>query len=297
MRARGSSAIRIPVGSAVPDGPTAVRITRASLSAQRRRARAIPHAVALGHPGWQARRVVGERATRADGRSRPQHTLADVLPALLGALGEAQTGPEPRLDIAPASAVALLLIDGLGSELLRQYAADAPFLASLPDAGPLRTGFPSSTSISLTSLGTGLPPGAHGMVGISFRVAPGELMDSLRWTTHAGAGRSADLRERFPPETYQPEATLFQRAEAAGIAVRVVSQQIFLGSGLTRAALRGGEFRGASALGDLAAEVISGVTAGSATATTPIWIRWATCVGPGRWPGDCSWPRSTGSRR
>jgi len=186
--------------------------------------------------------------------------LADVLPALLGALGEARTGPAPRLDIAPVTAAALLLIDGLGSQLLRRYASDAPFLASLPDAGPLRTGFPSSTSISLTSLGTGLPPGAHGMVGISFRTAPDQLLDSLRWTTHAAAGRPVDLRERFPPEILQPVSTLFEQAAAAGIAVRVVSQQIFRGSGLTRAALRGGEFRGASALGDLAAEVISGIT-------------------------------------
>ena len=183
--------------------------------------------------------------------------LADVFPALLRALGE--PGPEPDLEIAPVGAAALLLVDGLGSQLLREYAADAPFLAGLPDAGPLRTGFPSSTSISLASLGTGLPPGAHGMVGISFRAGPGELLDSLHWTSH-GTGRPRDLRERFPPEAVQAERTVFERAAAAGIEVRVVSQQIFAGSGLTRAALRGGEFRGTRALGDLAAEMIDAVT-------------------------------------
>jgi Type I phosphodiesterase / nucleotide pyrophosphatase len=189
-------------------------------------------------------------------------TLADVFPALLRALGEPDAGhdePPPRPDLAPVRAAALLLVDGLGSELLRAHATDAPFLASLPDAGPLRTGFPSSTSISLASLGTGLPPGAHGMVGISFRTGPDELLDSLHWTT-LGRGRPADLRERFPPETVQPAPTVFERAAAAGIAVRVVSQQAFAGSGLTRAALRGGEFRGTRALGDLAAEIIEAVT-------------------------------------
>lgn len=181
-----------------------------------------------------------------------RRTLAEVLPALLSALGMA--GPPPALIVEPVRAAALLLIDGLGAELLRAHAADAPFLAGLPDIGPLTVGFPSSTSISLTSLGTGLPPGAHGMVGISFR-ADGELLDSLHWTTH-GHGRAVDLREQLPPEQIQPQPTAFERAVAAGIGVTVVSQRQFAGSGLTRAALRGGRFRGVHAFGDLAAEVI-----------------------------------------
>ena len=153
----------------------------------------------------------------------------------------------------------MLLVDGLGSELLRRHAADAPFLAGLPDAGPLTVGFPSSTSTSLTSLGTGLPPGAHGMVGISFRVEPAELLDSLRWTAH-GTRRATDLRTRLPPEEVQPMPTALERAAADGVHVTVVSARMFRGSGLTRAALRGGRFRGVHALGDLAAEMITALT-------------------------------------
>lgn len=180
-------------------------------------------------------------------------SLAEVLPALLRALGL----PEPASDLVvePARAAALLLIDGLGRELLDAHAADAPYLSSMADAGPVTVGFPSSTSISLTSIGTGLPPGAHGVLGISFRVA-GELLDSLKWTSH-GAGEAADLRESLVPEQVQPSPTAFERAEAAGIGVTVVSQRVFRGSGLTRAALRGGRFRGTHALGDLAAEVLA----------------------------------------
>ena len=206
--------------------------------------------------------MAGSVLVTVGGASRARSTLADVLPALLHALGE--PGPhrgdeEPRLVIAPARAAALLLVDGLGSQQLREHATEAPFLSALPDAGPLRTGFPSSTSVSLASLGTGLPPGAHGMVGISFRAGPGELLDSLHWSTY-GPGKQRDLRERFPPELLQPQPTLFERAAAAGVTVRVVSQQAFAGSGLTRATLRGGEFRGTRALGDLAAEMIDAVT-------------------------------------
>jgi Type I phosphodiesterase / nucleotide pyrophosphatase len=124
------------------------------------------------------------------------------------------------------------------------------------DAGPLTVGFPSSTAVSLSSLGTGLPPGAHGMLGTSFRVGDVQLLDALHWTTH-GEPEETDLREQQPPERVQPMATVFERAEAAGIDVTIVSQRAFRGSGLTRAALRGGRFRGTHAIGDLAAEVIA----------------------------------------
>lgn len=180
-------------------------------------------------------------------------SLAEVLPALLAALGAA--GPAPAVPIEPARAAALLLVDGLGAELLAAHSADAPFLAGLTDAGPLTVGFPSSTVISLASLGTGLPPGAHGMVGTSFRVEA-EVLDALRWS--AGA---TDMRERQPPEEVQPARTVFERAEAMGVGVTVVSKREFRGSGLTRAALRGGEFRGTHALGDLAAEVVTALSA------------------------------------
>ena len=97
------------------------------------------------------------------------------------------------------------------------------------------------------------------MVGISFRAGPASCWTACTGPPY-GPGHQRDLRERFPPEALQPKPTVFEQAAAAGIAVRVVSQQVFAGSGLTRAALRGGEFRGTRALGDLAAEIIDAIT-------------------------------------
>jgi hypothetical protein len=174
----------------------------------------------------------------------PDHTLAEVVPGLLGG----------GFGLEPARAVALLLVDGLGSELLTAHAADAPFLATLPDAGPLAVGFPSSTAISLASLGTGLPPGGHGLLGTSMRLTDEVVIDALQWTEH---GTKVDLRESFPPESVQPAATVFERAAAAGTGVTVVSQARFENSGLTRAVLRGGDYVGAHAFGDLAAGVLT----------------------------------------
>ena len=191
-----------------------------------------------------------------------ERSLAEVLPALLAALGVGSSGDGNRagaLALPPVRAAGLLLVDGLGSAQLRRYAADAPFLAGLPDAGPLTAGFPSSTATSLTSLGTGLPPGAHGMVGITMRVGSGRrstLLHTLHWTDPR-TNPAVDLRESFPPEGIQAGPTAFERAAGARVAVTVVSARRFKNSGLTRAALRGGTFRGVIALGDLAAEMIT----------------------------------------
>lgn len=179
-------------------------------------------------------------------------TLADVVPSLLAALGSTpDTGRPPVFALPPVRAAALLLIDGLGRELLTAHAADAPVLSGLADAGPLTVGYPSTTPISLTSLGTGLVPGAHGTLGLRFRVE-GHLLDALGWSE----GRS-DLREKLAPERIQGEPTLFERAAAAGVEVVTVSGMEFRRSGLTRSGLRGGEYRGVAAAGDLAAVMLS----------------------------------------
>jgi hypothetical protein len=180
-----------------------------------------------------------------------RRSLCEVLPALLAALGV--PGPAPALAVPPVRAAVLLLVDGLGSELLRRHADDAPFLAGLPDLGPLTAGFPSSTSISLASLGTGVPPGAHGLLGIALRT-DGELLDTLRWTAY---GSRVDMRDRLVPEEIQPVPTALERAAADGVGVTVVSLSEFEGSGLTRATLRGGRFHGTYALGDLAAGMLA----------------------------------------
>jgi hypothetical protein len=184
-----------------------------------------------------------------------RRSLGEVLPALLAAIGMPEVASPPDLAIPPARAAALLLIDGLGHGLLHRYAADAPFLAGLPDAGPLTVGFPSSTPVSLASLGTGAPPGAHGLLGVSVRVGPDEVLDALRWQSQ-GPTPTVDLRDRLRPEDVQPVPTVLERAAAAGVGVTVVSRREFEGSGLTRATLRGGGFRGVDALGDLAAGVV-----------------------------------------
>lgn len=165
-------------------------------------------------------------------------SLADVVPSAVAALGV--EGWPNALDLPPAESYVVLLVDGLGWNLLRRHASWAPYLASLLDSGrAITSGVPSTTATSVTSLGTGLAPGRHGVVGFTSRI-PGtnRLLDALRWDN------------RVDPEQWQPHRTAFDRAARAGVPVSVVNRRAFQGSGLTRAGQRGARYVGADPAGE-----------------------------------------------
>lgn len=176
--------------------------------------------------------------------------LADVAPSVLAAMGV--PGFTPRIPLPyDVAGACVLLIDGLGADLLDTYAADAPVLAGL--RGPtLQVGFPSTTAAGLAAVGTGFRSGEHGMVGMSFRLPDVGVINALRWRPHPWG---EDLRDGARPEEVQPAPTVFERAASTGVAVSVISGAQFAGSGLTRAVLRGGRYIGVHALGDLGATV------------------------------------------
>ncbi|QZY27860.1 alkaline phosphatase family protein [Nocardioides coralli] len=177
-------------------------------------------------------------------------TLGDVLPAVAAALGT-PIGDPTGVTLPEAPGYVVFLVDGLGAELLRRHAHAAPFLASLLEEGETATaGVPSTTATSLTSLGTALPPGSHGLVGFTSRV-PGtdQLLNALLW--------DADV----DPVAWQPHPTAFARIASAGATVTTVNKREFRGSGLTVASQRGVDYVGADRVG----ERIAAVLAASAT--------------------------------
>ncbi|WP_164700434.1 alkaline phosphatase family protein [Modestobacter sp. KNN46-3] len=177
-------------------------------------------------------------------------TLADVLPGAATALGvPVRRGglPADPLDLTPAVAgarrVAVLLVDGLGAELVAAHPRQAPVLNALGSpAGTLSAPCPSTTPVSLVSLGTGLPPGSHGVLGFVTEV-PGEgrTLNHVHW---------ADDPD---PLQWQAQPTVFEQATAAGVSCTVVAPHAFAGSGLTRAAYRGADYASAVSHGDLVA--------------------------------------------
>jgi Type I phosphodiesterase / nucleotide pyrophosphatase len=171
-----------------------------------------------------------------------ESSLADLATSVLASLGVA--GESNPLQLAPAQRACLLVVDGLGWELLRAHPAAAPFLSELAVAGrPLTAGFPATTTTSLASLGTGRPPGQHGLLGYQVAVpGQGRLLNGLRWDS------------RVDPLAWQPGSTIFERAVTAGVAACRVAPSSLAGTGLSMAALRGAQFVGADTVGALAGQ-------------------------------------------
>ncbi|MQA88105.1 MAG: alkaline phosphatase family protein [Streptosporangiales bacterium] len=168
-------------------------------------------------------------------------TLADFSTSLLAAL---RVPGEPNaLGLETLDRVCVLLVDGLGQEQLRAHPEEAPYLSSLLDDGQVLTvGFPATTATSLASLGTGRPPGVHGMLGYQVAIpGAGRLMNNLRWDSE------------IDPLTWQPQPTVYERAAGAGLTAAYVAPGEFAGSGLTVATARGVRYVPADSVGECVA--------------------------------------------
>lgn len=167
--------------------------------------------------------------------------LTDVLPAVAGALGAdvpRATTARTLLGLPAASRVCVVLVDGLGYLNLAERGGHAPFLRGLhAGSRPLLSTFPSTTATAVAAFGTGLRPGATGMLGYTVRVPQTGLLGNLvSWTD-------------MPPATqWQPHPTVFEQLVAQGVRVTSVGPARFDGSGLTGAALRGASYSPAESL-------------------------------------------------
>ena len=167
------------------------------------------------------------------------------------------TGAINELGIAenPGSRECLLLIDGMGADLIAKYGSDFPIFKELNSLTNLDSHFPSTTATNLSSLGTGTLPGVHGMLGYTVRVPrsgePGRLLNSLKWD------------ERVDPVIWQSVPTLFERAAAQGICVSHIAAKRYEGSGFTQAALRGAQYLGANQIEDIIQSTVEAMKPGS----------------------------------
>ena len=154
--------------------------------------------------------------------------------------------------------IVMVLVDGLGWQMLRERAGHTPNLRRLlADSDYLHTCAPSTTAAALTTLATGVYPGAHAMVGYAVR-------DPLL-RGHLGAGHVPKAGDVFDlitfknsshdPLAWQSVPTLIERANAkakAGCGPQLgavsIGRSKFAGSGLSLAAWRGFKHIGVDAL-------------------------------------------------
>ncbi|BBY55436.1 alkaline phosphatase family protein [Mycobacterium koreense] len=182
-------------------------------------------------------------------------SICDILFSAAALLGAPEATDRLGLP-APARRVVVLLVDGMGTHLLPAMHADAPTLAAVSagEIGELRQlecTFPSTTPTSLVSLGTGVSPGQHGVLGFTVNV-PGtdRVLIHIFW------------HDDPPPQSWQPVPTWFHRLNTAGISARAVLPQLLVDSGLTAAAYGGAQFRGVPPAADYATDLLAEIHAG-----------------------------------
>lgn len=154
--------------------------------------------------------------------------------------------------------IVMVLVDGLGWQMLHERAGHTPNLRRLlADSDYLHTCAPSTTAAALTTLATGVYPGAHAMVGYAVR---DPLLRGHLGAGHVpGPGDVFDLitfkNSSHDPLTWQSVPTLIERANAkanAGCGPQLgavsIGRSKFAGSGLSLAAWRGFKHIGVDAL-------------------------------------------------
>lgn len=163
------------------------------------------------------------------------------MPNLLASLG-AQTAPEappalPGGRLSPVRSAILVVVDGLGAEQLRAHSAYARFLTQRK-LRVISSVFPSTTAAALTTITTGVLPGAHGLVGY-------EVLDAGRdRLVNQLSGWDAHVR----PEDWQRVPTGFETAAARGIESVAIGSARYAGSGFSGAVLRGARYVGAESI-------------------------------------------------
>ena len=139
----------------------------------------------------------------------------------------------------------LVLIDGMGQDAINKFSEQFPIFEDVKQVKTIYTDFPSTTATSISTLGTGVLPGMHGMLGYTVRVprSDNRLLNALKWD------------ERVDPVIWQKVPTMFERASIAGIAVTHVAAKRYEGSGFTQAALRGAKYVGANSIQEMVTAV------------------------------------------
>jgi predicted AlkP superfamily pyrophosphatase or phosphodiesterase len=119
-------------------------------------------------------------------------SVVGLIPALLGGDNPGWLPPA----VEGASAVFLLLLDGLGWNTLEENRPRLPNLFGL-EGRVITTAVPSSTASALTSVTTGLTPAEHGIVGYRMRVGP-EIFNVLAWLIPGGRPPEIDQIQPHP---------------------------------------------------------------------------------------------------
>ncbi|WP_083602982.1 alkaline phosphatase family protein [Bowdeniella nasicola] len=163
------------------------------------------------------------------------------------------------LELPAASRYVVVLIDGMGLELLEARRGHIPFMRRRLGTA-LTSTFPSTTACAITSFATGERPGHTGMVGFTAREP--DSQSRIQLLSFADSP--------VTPEAWQRCPTIAERATPSGEIVSVGPEK-FRDSGLTRAAWRGMRAVFAETFEDRIGAVVRELRAGASL----VYLYWA----------------------
>jgi len=169
--------------------------------------------------------------------------LANLVTELETRLTDHPAGVTLRPDLAAAIPDArtyvMLLVDGLGIAQLDHPAARAMKEAN---RGTLHAPFPTTTSVSLSTVATGRPPSQHGLVShLAWLEEAGGVVNTLKWVDLSGLPVAHDYVSMLP------SPNLWERLRASGVEPITVQPRPFEASPLSQLLYRGSRFE---AVGD-----------------------------------------------
>jgi predicted AlkP superfamily pyrophosphatase or phosphodiesterase len=136
--------------------------------------------------------------------------------------------------IPEAESYVLVLFDGLGDHQLAHPKAEALRAAR---AGAIEAGFPTTTTVSMATLATGLTPAEHGLVGYQMWLPEADLVvNTIKWTTQWGDAVDVDTGP------FLPSPNLWERLAAAGREPVTLQPWGFDASPMSRLLYRGCRF-------------------------------------------------------
>lgn len=157
------------------------------------------------------------------------------VPKSLGRLSDAYlsaylalSSSDNPLKLAQKKSYLVILADGLGTANIKSAAGHAGFLnQKLMSAKSLFSGFPATTSSSLTSLATGAANGSHAVLG--HRVYDRAKSQNINFLN--------DLGLELDPREYQDLETISEQAAKNGVVVSTIGPSEYDKSGFTMATM------------------------------------------------------------
>lgn len=169
--------------------------------------------------------------------------IAEIEHRMTG-VSKSPTLADPSL-VPDADTYVLVLFDGLGVDQLNHPAAGSFARASV---GVLDAPFPTTTSVSLATIATGLPPSQHGQVAhLTWMPDLNMVVNCLKWVSLTGDPVNYDYQAVLPHQN------LWERLRTAGVEPITVQPGDFAGSPLSRTLYRGARFEGSWDIDDLIA--------------------------------------------